>query len=344
VSLRLVVWTLVVLLAGFGGNLVIRQRRVASLRRSIVELRKEQEALEARFREAAPSHDPLGLSKAPAGAIIIGLPGALDEELLTRAVMEVLGKVRIRLTNLHVHHEDDVTARVLFGEHALGHFVIDLDLPELKGTVRPGKPSFTFAPNRVNVALSVSIVNGTGHGEFHVHWGAKGVSHLVCGNVDAAREIAGTIRPGDYAVGGGFALAADGDDIVATPQFGDVVVKIKIDPSPDSWAFVDEVVAGVAQDRNGLCRVALHKVDVPAKVREVLDQGFDVHLPREIFRPVRLPVAVAQSVEINGKAVSIEAHPTTFLLTPHILWFGESIGAAPTAAAAANAARVTKAL
>jgi hypothetical protein len=344
VSVRAVVWTLVVLLAGFGGNLVVRQRRVAAARRAVVELREEQGALEARLRKAVPEHDPLGLGQAPKGSIVIGLPEALDEELLTHAVTEVLGKVTIRLTDLKVHHEDDVTAKVLFREHVLGHYVLDLDLPDLHGTVRPGAARFTFASNRVDVSLPVSIVNGTGHGEFRFRWEAKGVSHLVCGNVDAEKEISGTIRPADYEVKGSFALAADGDDIVAAPHFGDVAIKLRIEPSADTWTFVDGLVSGVEAERNGICGMALRKVDVPARVREVLDRGFDVHLPREIFRPVRLPAAVAQSVEIRGRTVSLEAHPTTFELTPRILWFGESVSAGPGSRTASSGARLTKSL
>jgi hypothetical protein len=331
---RRLLWGGVVLLALIGALVWAREHIQTATEAEVTRLRGERQVLQARFQLVESQHDPLGLGQAPPGGIVIGVPTPLNEELLSRAVTQVLSKVRIQLTDLHVHHEEDVTARVLLADRRVAHLLIDLDLPVLAGTLHPGTPDFSFGGNRIGVALQIAIVEGAGHGSMHFKWDAKGISDIVCGSLDVTREISGRVKSKSYWVKGSFSLSTEGDEIVAVPDFGDFVFRLEIEPSAASWAMVDEVIGGVIKDRNALCGKALRSIDVHQKIKEVVDQGFDVHLPPKIFRPIHFPMAFEQSVEVKGKSMNLQAHPLDIVLTPKILWFSANVGATQGPAAA----------
>jgi hypothetical protein len=324
---RRLLWGSVLLLAVLGLSIWAREHLLAATEAEITRLRGERQALQARFQLVEPQHDPLGLGAPPPGDIVIGVPTPLSEELLSRAVTELLGEVRVQLTDLHIHHEEDVKARVLFADRRVAHLTLDLDLPVLAGTLHPGTPTLSLGANRIGVALQVSIVEGAGHGSMHFRWDAKGISDIVCGGLDVTREISGRVRPKTYGVKGGFGLSTEGDEIVAVPDFGDFVFRLEIEPSAASWAMVDEVIGGVIEDRNAICAKALKSLDVHQKIKEVVDQGFDVHLPPKVFRPIHFPAAFEESVEIKGKPMNLAAHPLDLVLTSKMLWFGANVGA-----------------
>jgi hypothetical protein len=326
---RTALWIALGVLAVLATEIHREQRNLASVQGQIEALRRERDALREGFDARAGQHDPLGIARAPAAGIVVGIPTVLQEEVLTKAVTEVLSVVRIRLRNLDVHHEEDVTARFLFVDRSIAHMDIDLHLPELVGTVHPGIPTFTFGSNKIGVDVPVSIVEGRGQGSLRFQWGAKGISDLLCGSADITKEVGGRIRPGQYRLRGALALAAEGDDIVATPQFGAFVMRLQIDPSRETWAMVDDVFRNVIATHNPICGLALKKVDVPQRIREIVDQGFEVRFPDDFSRPIRFPVAVEQAVDINGKTVNLAAHPIALTLTSTTLWFGADVGAAP---------------
>jgi hypothetical protein len=314
-------------LAVVGVSVWARQRLQAATEGEIARLLAERETLQRRFRLAEQSHDPLGLGEAPPGDVVIGLPTHLQEELLTRAVTDLLGEVRIQLKDLHIHHEEDVRAHVLLADRRLAHMFVDLDLPVLAGTLRPGIPRFRFGGNKIELALQISIVEGAGHGSMHFRWDGRGLSNLICGSLDITREISGRVTPRTYDVKGAFVLSEDEDQIVAVPEFGDFVFRLEIEPSAATWAMVDETIERLISDRNIFCGYAVKSADVPKKVREEVNEGFEVRLPPKIFRPIRLPAAFEQSIEIKGRPVRLQAHPIALGLTARMLWFGANLRA-----------------
>ena len=60
--------------------------------------------------------------------------------------------------------------------------------------------------------------------------------------------------------------------------------------------------------------------------QKIIDKGFKVRLPRTLFRPIALPATVEQSVEFQGKVVSLNARPIGLRVTRRILWYGVEFG------------------
>jgi len=72
--------------------------------------------------------------------------------------------------------------------------------------------------------------------------------------------------------------------------------------------------------------MAIQKIDVQGIVKKIIDKGFKVKLPRALFRPIALPAAVEQSVEFQGKVVSLNARPIGLRVTPKFVWYGVEFG------------------
>src|SRR5262249_27600082 len=101
-----------------------------------------------------------------------------------------------------------------------------------------------------------------------------------------------------------------------------------------TWATLAATVEDVKEDKNGVCRMAIQKIDVRSLVQKIIDKGFDVKLPPKLFKPISLPASVEQTVDIRGRTVTLDAHPLGLRVTPVMVWYGVAMGAAVEAPAA----------
>ena len=93
----------------------------------------------------------------------------------------------------------------------------------------------------------------------------------------------------EYPVSGAFQLSAGPETVRADPVFPRREFRIHVDMTPRSW---DEVRAAIhEQDQILRCGLALDPDTLLPRLRERLHEGFDVKLPRSLFRPVDLPAA-----------------------------------------------------
>ena len=63
------------------------------------------------------------------------------------------------------------------------------------------------------------------------------------------------------------------------------------------------------------------------KLQEMVDRGFTVKLPRQLFREIRLPAGVRQSLELEGLALTLDVRPVGVVVTPQRLWYGANVEA-----------------
>jgi hypothetical protein len=105
------------------------------------------------------------------------------------------------------------------------------------------------------------------------------------------------------------------------PRFGEVVVNVRVRPSEESWQAIDALV----EQQAALCRAALRKVDVKQKLLELLERGFNVKLPPQLFREIRLPLAVRQSLELQGLSLTVNIKPVDVVVTPLRIWYGADV-------------------
>jgi hypothetical protein len=289
-------------------------------------LTEERSRLRDQFRALLAENDVLDFTSAPEGNILVGVPTRFAEDLVGQMVSGLFSEVRLRLKNIKAHHEDDVKARVLFPQ-TVGHFVLDVEVREIQALLKPAKPRLRFGGDRIGIQLPVTVASGRGTGTVRFQWFGKGLAGAVCGDMDVSPDVSSDVKPATYTVSGEFQLAAQGDTLVAQPRFGDVVLKIVLRPTEQTWQTLAATVEDMKEDKNGVCRMAIKKIDVRSIVQKIIDKGFAVKLPPKLFKPITLPATVEQSVGIQGRTVTLGARPLDLRVTPVMLWYGVALGA-----------------
>jgi len=288
-------------------------------------LQARRDALQQQLGEAVAKAGEASLSRAPRGGVMIGIPTTLARSVVEQAVTGLFRETTLTLRNLHVYKEGGVKAKMVFRKKQIGGYALDVDIHEVKGLLRPGKPELDFASGRIGVHLPVALAEGEGRATLRFGWDSKGLAAgLVCGDVSVTREVTGTVKPQDYPVAGRFDISSDGEAILLRPDFGELAVRIFVVPSASAWKVVDDVVA----EQRGGCRVALDKIDLKAVIGKLLDKGFNVKVPKKIFKPVRVPAGVRASLEVQGVTLDVRATPTALLVAEDRLWYGADLHAA----------------
>ena len=107
-------------------------------------LEAERDALQERFRVSVTKAGETSLAKAPRAGVMIGLPTGFARSIVEQVVTGLFGETTLTLRNLKVHKEGDVKAKLLFRKKQVGQFVLDVDIQETKGILKPGKPELSF--------------------------------------------------------------------------------------------------------------------------------------------------------------------------------------------------------
>jgi len=160
------------------------------------------------------------------------------------------------------------------------------------------------------VALPVALAAGEGRAQLGFKWDSKGLAaNVVCGDVDTTRKVTGKVVPEDYHVVGVFGMSTDGNAITLRPDFEEFAVRM------------------VAEQRAG-CRTALEKIDIKKILAKLLGKGFNVKIPKKIFKPIRLPAGVQQSLDVAGVKLDLTVKATGLVVSDDRLWYGADLRAA----------------
>jgi hypothetical protein len=287
-------------------------------------LQKRRDELNVRFRESVIKSGEKSLQKAPRAGIMIGIPTSFARSIVEQVVTGLFKETTLTLKNLKVHKSGDVKAKMVFRRKRVGAFDLDVQIHEVRGLLRPGKPELSFGRDQIRVGLPVALADGEGRAQLGFKWDSKGLAaNVVCGDVDISREVTGKVVPEEYRVDGTFGLRTDGSSIMLRPDFGELAVRIFVDPSEQAWKVVDGVVA---EQRAG-CRTALEKIDIKAILGKLLGKGFNVKIPKKIFKPIRLPAGVRQSLNLQGVTLDLVVEPTGLLVSDERLWYGADLKA-----------------
>jgi hypothetical protein len=286
-------------------------------------LEDRREQLRAEILEEIRKGDQ-GLSKAPKAGILIGVPTRLTASIVTQVVTGLFGKTTLTLRNLKAHVSKEVRAKLLIKKRTIGRIDLGVDIHEIRGLLEPGPPKLAFGGDVVGLELPVRVASGHGRATLHAKWDSKGVANAVCGDVEVHPEVSGRVVPTDYRVAGSFHFRTEGRQVVLTPRFGDLKVRLFVKPDEESWKVVEQVVA----ERGKVCRMALDKVDLRAQLEKVLGKGFNVKIPSKIFKPVRLPAGVQKSLELQGVRLTLDVQPSALVIEQDRLWYGANVRAA----------------
>jgi hypothetical protein len=263
-----------------------------------------------------------GLARAPRGDIMIGLSTVLTRGIAEKVTTGLFGETTIRLSNIKVHKEGEVKAKMLFSKRKVGEFVLDANILEARALVRPAEPSLTFREKRIGIVLPFELASGGGKVELHFFWDSKGLAaNMVCGDLDVTKEVTGTVVPMRYSVQGSFGVAVEGNALRLTPDFPELAVRLFVEPTDEAWRVVEAVMA----DQRAGCRKALEKIDIKKILGKILGKGFNIKIPPKVLRPVRLPAGLQQSLSVQGVKLSLGVQTTDLLVADDRLWYGANV-------------------
>ena len=285
-------------------------------------LTRERDELKSRLGELVANDRRLaGL---PQNGVRVGVPTSLARNLVQRVLGGFVDSVTLKLSNLKVKKAGKIKKVVTIGEYDL--LVV---LEEVTGHLLTGKAEVGFGGNRVSVALPVRVASGQADATIDFKWDGKNVSGAVCGDMEIQQKVAGTVKPDSYPISGSLILTTTAQQILASPKFPVVKVKLKPVPSPESWAAVQKIL----DDKSGVCGFVLDKVDIAGVLDRLISKGFDVRLPTEKIKPMAVPVGIAPTMTVRGEPVTIQVKVGSLAITEYMIWLGADValGAAPEA-------------
>jgi hypothetical protein len=316
VRLALVALGILVLLGS-----ALRWRRRAAAEADIVRLRREVAALEGERKDLQQRLDALmpadkrivGMPKAD---LRLGIPTSLIRELVERVTAGLVDQVTLVLEDLHVRKAGAIRKVVTLGEYGL-----DVTIDRVTGRLRTGAPAMTFGGNRIQLTLPMTLASGTGAATVRFKWDGRNVAGAVCGDLDLTRQVSGGVKPDRYTLSGALVLSSTKEQILVTPRFPRLTLKLRVVPSAESWAAVKKVVA----DQEGVCGFVLERVSLVEFVERIVDKGFNVRLPTERLAPMAVPVGIEPSLTVRDRPLKLGVRVGGLAITEDVIWLGADI-------------------
>lgn len=288
-------------------------------------LRAEHERLQRELAKLAERDPVVTEALAQGGDIILGIRPALVEAVLREVATRYLDRVMLDLPlGQKVHDSGEIRVGTFLGRVNAGTWTIDVTIHSVRGMLRARPPRLAFArDNRLALEVPVVIEEGRGSATVRFAWDSRSVASVVCRDFEVTRRLAGEILSREYPVSGGFQLSAGPERLRLEPQFPHREFRIQLDLTDRSWG---EVRAAIdEQDQLLRCGLALDPDRLLARIRGRLREGFDVKLPRSLFRPVDFPAGVRQEVTIEDHRVDLAVKTRALAITPVAIWYGAEV-------------------
>ena len=313
--MKALVLALVCALAGAGCSKVPTPRQKSAWTADLARLQAEQDSLRAIAR-ALVVLDPR-IQRLPEGQVVISIPTSFPREVLVAVFEQVVENVTLRLGGIKAHVEKSVKKFV-----KLGDFVVDVDIQEVIGRLKPEPPEVTFTSNRMGLRLPVQVSEGSGKAKIHFQWDGKNLADLTCGDMDITETMTANVVPARYVVTGTLGLDHQGARIVCTPRIPETKVRIKVQPTKQSWARIHQIL----EEKRGVCGFVLDKVDVPSILRNVVEgKGFNVRLPFSKLKPFTIPAGVSDSVVVQDRAVAVATTTRVLRIEPDAILYSADV-------------------
>jgi hypothetical protein len=278
-------------------------------------LQVEHDSLRAKADSIVAS-DPR-IQAVPKGDVVIAVPTAFLQTVITRLFTDVVSNVTLRLSGIKAHTAKSVKKIVTVGE-----FVLDVDSITVVGKLKPQEPAMTFTGDRVAMSLPVEVIEGTGGAKLHFVWNGKNIADLTCGDMDVTQRVTGSVIPTKYRISGTLRFTLAGEKVIGTLAFPETKLNIRVSPSKASWAAIDSILA----EKHGACGWVLDKVDVRGLLANIVQtKGFNVKLPLDKIKPFRIPAGVSDSVKVGERRLALNVQTNLIRIDPEAIWYSADL-------------------
>lgn len=258
----------------------------------------------------------------PDVGLVVALPDVLLKEILSRTLTEVINGLSLKITDLRLHLAQTLKIKINILKATLGDYELDILVQEARGKVKAGAPKVSIGHRVIRLEAPLKIPRGEGRARIHFRFAGRGLAKVACSKLDAARDVEGALGPLALDFRGSVFLRVVGSDFVVDPDIPPQKSQLFIEPSLESWAKVEQIVNA----QKGACRLALKKINVVQKLRELLRRGFPVTIHPERLKTARIPLAVTEQLPFEDRRLEVTATPILLEIRDDYTWFGLSFG------------------
>ena len=305
----------VVVTGGWGCSRQPSKQDLAGWDAEIQSLEARQDSLRARAAELV-ARDPR-IQNLPKGDVVLSIPTSFLRNVIQRVFDDVASHATLSLSGIKVHVAKSIKKIITIGE-----FVVDVDVRQVIGKLKPGQPGIAFGSDLISLSLPVEVNEGSGNAAIHFVWNGKNIADAVCGDMDVTQYVSGSIIPSKYVVAGRLTIREQGNKVVCTPYFPETRLNIRIKPSKASWAAIDSLL----ETKKGTCGWVLDKVDVKSILTGVVqEKGFNVKLPLNKLKPFALPGGVQDTVSMGARKIAVATKRNSIRIDPDAIWYGVNV-------------------
>lgn len=285
----------------------------------------ENQRLRQRLDQAL-THDPLvaAVTSRP-GDVHVSIRADLAAAVVKAVARRYLDRVELDLPLEQVVHETGTLKTGTFlGKMKAGEWDVTVVIHRVRGVMSAGEPILSVAPgNRLRVQMPVTIQKSEGAATVKFKWDSTGLANVVCHDFEVSRDIRGRLISSAYTLDGMMQLGAGPQSLRADPTFPRSVFRLQVDLEPASWENVKTALA--EQDKLLKCGMGLDPDKVLPYLSGLLAKGFDLHLPRSLFRSVDLPGSVGGTGSLDGHEVQVTVATEALEVGPQALWYSASV-------------------
>jgi len=287
-------------------------------------LKEAYDHLHERLEKAAATEPLVAAAFADRGQVVLAIRSGLIEELAGNVARRYLDRVTVDLSGVEGHKSGQLRKKTLLGRIKIGEWSVSLDLGDLMGHLRAGSPRVGLrGPDLIDVELPVDVQETEGEGTLRFGWDSAGLANVACKDFEMTREIRGRVLAQRHLVSGALRLHNSGESLTATPVFPDRRIRLKLDLTARSWGVVEAALR--SQDTSGKCGTLMNPDKGLEHLKELAARGITVRLPRSVFRTVRLPTRLQNSVKVNRRTVGLRLAAESLRIETAALWASISV-------------------
>jgi hypothetical protein len=287
------------------------------------DLPRRNRLLRARLDTLLAADEVVSKALRTPGDVVIAVRAEFARAVVRELTRRYFDRVVVDLRDLDVFKQGELRKQTPIGRMRVGEWAVDMRVHQVKGVLRAGVPRVQFLPgNQVELDFPLHLEQGQGRATLAFAYDSKGLANLVCKDFQATQDVSGGVIPEEYAVAGSFRLRTAPNSLTAKPDFTETF-RVRLDLDPGSWAAVRARLQ--QEDKVGRCGLAMNPDKALAELRTIAGRGFDVKLPRQLFRTVVLPAEGAQTVLVEQQQVHVAVHQNALRMGEDLVWYSAQV-------------------